>query len=587
MKRELEFVRDRTTELWRRPPQETPVEWMERSIHLPSRVTNSPGLLNFDRCPYWREPLNTLSNPEIEDLVLVAGSQTGKTTAAKAATLWGIKHLQVPALIVMPSTETARSFSESRLQPTIEESPQMAELKPKSSHRYKLLEMHFATATLNLVGANSPSNLASRPLGFLVMDETDKFPEKTKEEAAAILLALERTKTYPLRKHVITSTPTYAHKAIWEWFQQGDQNFYYVPSPYTKGKWLAFRTLPEYDIVTTKSGRIDIGKSARTARVLCPHTGKPILDGDKYDLLTAGRWQPDNPDATKKTKSYHCSTLYSLDYTWEQIVTKYLLESTKPFGTQNFTNSWLGLPYEPSMDQEQREIPTGGYTKLSDHGKETVRVVGVDVQKDHFWAVCRCLTNDKDNPQLRLIDERRLETYEDIEAFREEMKVEPDLVGIDCAYNSETVKAQAAKYGWTCLNGVTERAYFWHQDPGQDRIKRISAPANSEPAYHAGGTLVPVIQYASQRGEDLLEFAQGSGIWTTADDTSKEYQVHLRSHKRVRKVRKGRTIYVWEQIKETPDHLYDCEVMSLVLIDALDMMPTTPDINTQLDEGED
>ncbi len=566
------YLRDMVPSVWKLPPAMTPSEWVESTVQIPQRVSSRAGYLTYDREPFWREPLNMMADPTVEDIVIACGTQLGKTTLATAAVCWSLEHLQVPTLIVMPSTDMARSFSESRLQPVIEETPELTAMKPSSDHKYKLLEMHLATATINLVGANSPSNISSRPIGLLVLDETDKYPERSRDEAAAIHLALERTKSYPVRKHFICSSPTYPNKAIWAFYLQGDRRSYRMPSPHCIEKTMTFSDLPEYELVKTKSGRIDVSASAKTAVVKCPHTGKPILDGDKYDMLKAGKWVPeDGSGVVRRRRSYQISTLYSLDFTWEEVVTKYLMEKDLPFGTQNFINGWQGLPYDVGMDETIEDMPVGDYGKRHPWPDTEVacRVLCVDVQRDHFWFVCRGLLQDG---RIVLVDEGRIDTYEDIESLRERLGVEPDLVGIDCGFNSNEVKAQSAKYGWTCLNGVSERAYFFRQEQGRERIKRVSSPATQEPAYHAGGVMVPVIQWSSQAGQDLLDFYIKGGRWSTAGDVSPDYRVQMKSHKRESKVKKGREIYVWDRIGKTPDHLWDCETMAVVLLDALDLL---------------
>jgi hypothetical protein len=557
--------------VWRQPPNQSPSEWVEANLDLPSRVTSQPGRISFDRVPFWREPLDLMADPTVEDVIVVAGTQLGKTTFGMCCLLWQTVHLQFPALIVMPSSDMGRSYSESRLQPVMEENACIRDLMPTNKDKFKLLEMHMSTGPINLVGANSPSNIASRPVGFLVLDEVDKYPERTKTEAAAIQLAMERTKSYPLRKHLIFSSPTYADRGIWVYFLQGNQCHYHLPSPYAKGKTFTLQQRPTFELIQSKSGKIDIVASAKTARVLCPHTGQPILDGDKYDLLQAGKWIADNPDAPRKTRSYQISTFYSLEFTWEQIILKYLTEKQLPYGSQNFVNGWEGSPYEEALDEEVRPIPEGEYgmnhTWPEDKIKE--RVFTNDVQRDHFWGTVRLLLTDN---RIVLGWAGRIDTYEDIEAMREKHKVSADLTFLDASFNKNEVLAQCAKYGWTAMCG-DDRKFFYHQAPGQERVKRIHAPPQTEPAYNAGGMMVPVIQWSSQGGQDLLDFYQRSGLWSSAFDTPPDYKVQMRSHKKIHKTKKGRTYAEWDRIGKTPDHLWDCETMAIVALDALDVLP--------------
>jgi hypothetical protein len=79
-------------------------------------------------------------------------------------------------LWIMPAEFLARSFSETRLQPSLKDCEPCAAQVPDDPDMFKLLEMHFKDSTLNLVGANSPAQLASRPVRYLFADEIDKLP---------------------------------------------------------------------------------------------------------------------------------------------------------------------------------------------------------------------------------------------------------------------------------------------------------------------------------------------------------------------------------------------------------------------------
>ena len=92
-------------------------------------------------------------------------------------------------LVVYPSEKLAKFTSEKRLQPLIMLSPA---LRDKFDERgSKDLELTFDTMYIALVGANSPSDLSSRPARYVFFDEIDKFPKWTGSEAGPLELAAE------------------------------------------------------------------------------------------------------------------------------------------------------------------------------------------------------------------------------------------------------------------------------------------------------------------------------------------------------------------------------------------------------------
>ena len=84
-------------------------------------------------------------------------------------------------LIVYPSKELAKFTSEKRLQPLIKLSPDLCQHFDERGS--KDLELTFDTMYIALTGANSPSDLSSRPVRYVFFDEIDKFPKWSGSEA--------------------------------------------------------------------------------------------------------------------------------------------------------------------------------------------------------------------------------------------------------------------------------------------------------------------------------------------------------------------------------------------------------------------
>ena len=61
-------------------------------------------------------------------------------------------------------------------------------------------EFRLDRMSLYFAGSNSPAALASKPVRYLFLDETDKYPLFSGREASPIKLARERTRTFWNRK---------------------------------------------------------------------------------------------------------------------------------------------------------------------------------------------------------------------------------------------------------------------------------------------------------------------------------------------------------------------------------------------------
>ena len=89
----------------------------------------------------------------------------------------------------------------------------------------------FAGGHLSIVGSNSASGLASRPIRILLMDEVDRY-EIGGKEGSPISLAIARTKTFWNKKIFMCSTPTIKGlSAIETAFEESDKRYYNVPCP--------------------------------------------------------------------------------------------------------------------------------------------------------------------------------------------------------------------------------------------------------------------------------------------------------------------------------------------------------------------
>ena len=83
-----------------------------------------------------------------------------------------------------------------------------------------------------MVGANSPSSLASRPIRILLADEIDRYPATAGNEGDPLLLAGKRLATFWNKKEVCVSTPTNKETSrIAVEFEHSTQEEWNVPCP--------------------------------------------------------------------------------------------------------------------------------------------------------------------------------------------------------------------------------------------------------------------------------------------------------------------------------------------------------------------
>lgn len=193
------------------PPDLKVSEWADRFRKLSPEASAEPGQWNTGRAPYQREIMDAINDPAIESVVVMSSAQVGKTELINNVVGYFIDYDPSPILLVMPTLDLAQAYSKDRLAPMIRDTPALSKKVKDARSRDSdntLLHKKFPGGHITLVGANSPSGLASRPIRIVLADEVDRFPFSAGTEGDPLSLAAKRTKTFWNRKKIYVSTPT-------------------------------------------------------------------------------------------------------------------------------------------------------------------------------------------------------------------------------------------------------------------------------------------------------------------------------------------------------------------------------------------
>ena len=369
------------------PPEQLSVsEWAEEYRILDAKSAAMPGAWSNSVTPYLVGVMDEFNNYETEEIIFCKPTQIGGTEALQNMIGYIVMQDPSPTMIVYPTDTLAKSVSENRLQPMLKATP---EIKRKFDENSSLLELQFEGMYLSLVGSNSPSGLASKPIRFLMMDEVDKYPGASNKEADPIKLARERTKTFHNRKIYITSTPTLKTGHIWQAKEGADiEKHYFVPCPHC-GEYIEFAFS---NIRFPKDEGMSYADRAELAAYVCQKCGGIITDNDKHNMLRLGEWRTVRHNTKYARKvAFWLNTLYSPFVRWAQIAKEFLTSKDDPEEFQNFVNSWLAEPWEDtklktSSDlvlERQTELPAltvPSWTKML--------TAGVDVQEfSLYWSI--------------------------------------------------------------------------------------------------------------------------------------------------------------------------------------------------------
>ena len=371
-------------------PDLTVSEWADRHRWLSSRASAEPGRYRTARTPYMREIMDALSpNSPHQRVVFMKAAQVGATEAGNCFIGFVMHHAPGPMLAVQPTVELAKRNSRQRIDPLIEESPELRErVKPARSRDAgnTMLSKEFAGGILIMTGANSAVGLRSTPARYIFLDEVDAYPASADEEGDPVSLAEARSLTFAHRRKVfLVSTPTIRGLSrIEREFDASDQRRYHVPCPHCGHvQWLKFERL-RWD-----KGRPD------TAEYHCEGCDAAIAEHHKTAMLEAGEWRATAEPEDPGTVGYHLSALYSPVgwLGWARIARAHEAargsdEAMRAFRNTVLGETWMETGEAPDWQRlaERREawasgtVPAGGLFLTA----------GADVQKDRIevdvWA---------------------------------------------------------------------------------------------------------------------------------------------------------------------------------------------------------
>ncbi|MBU2701677.1 phage terminase large subunit GpA-like protein [Sporomusaceae bacterium BoRhaA] len=558
-----------------KPPEKLTVsQWADKYRILSEKDSAAPGPWRTDRTPYLKEPMNAFNDEAVQDITFVAGTQLGKTVMELNMIGYAVAQDPGPMLIVYPSDKLAKFTSENRLQPMFELS---SDLRDKFQARQsQWCELQFPNMYIALVGANSPSNLASRPVRYIFFDEIDKFPKWSGAEAGPLELAEERTKTFYNKKKVKVSSPTLKRGNIWQGWENANAKYkYFVPCPHCG----EFQTL-EFKQIKGFTGKTP-QEAKYSAYYECKSCHQRIDDRHKMPMLRAGEWrrvkkvnkewvEVKTAKGRVHSVAYHLNSIYSPWLTFGDVAEKFLSSKDDPEKLMNFINSWLAEPWEDKASKMQSDVvleKQGEYEQGRVHHKAQLLTMGVDVQLDHFWWSVRAwgagLTS-------WLVDYGRAETWADIETILDRNYCDEsgeinnvNLCCMDSGYNTDEVYQFCAKRMDVCLptkgasKAMTSRYSVSIIDKGVGRGLRLY--------------IFDPNQFKDFIAGRLSIVAGDKGSWNVYKAIDRRYCDQICAEQKVEhKDKKGRVTYEWEKISShAQNHLLDTETNNALAAEIL------------------
>ena len=377
------------------PPEDLTVsEWADRYRRLSPESSAEAGPWRTSRTPYLREPMDAFTDPAVRRIVIVAGSQIGKTECELNCLAYIMDQDPGTVLFVQPTLEDAKKFSKLRVEPMVRDCPRLRRKVHNVERGQKgsktVLQKSFPGGMLMMVGSNAASALASTPARYIIGDERDRWALSAGREGDPWKLAEARQTTFYNAKSIEVSTPTVKGASNIETaYAAGTQERWVTRCPEC-GEWhdIVFDDI-RFDFESERVNGRKVYRLKGEPEWLCPSCG--CLVSERRMREAPSRWRADNPAALESThtRSFWLNAFCSPWTPWSKVCLSFLESRDDPQRLQVVYNTLFGRLWEDRGDlvgedemlarrEDYGTRPDGTPVELPDGA--LVVTVGVDVQ---------------------------------------------------------------------------------------------------------------------------------------------------------------------------------------------------------------
>lgn len=585
-------------------------------IDEPGAVLRGPYDLSLT--PFWREPLDSVGDPLVRWMNLVASSQIGKTLAMMIGMAWLLRHRPANAMYVRPVEDDISEAFRDRWQPMI--LANLRDMIPPTGEWLTVSRNPAITlqgAIIYGAAATVERQMTSRTTLIIWYDETDSAGEVA-NSLGNVLKVLDERQMAGSAARAITigsSTPKYEEGSNWQAYdQRSDRREYHSPCPLCG----AYQTLVSQRIRVPEKMRdpmairatqpawyecgackgaigqefqgwmadrgVWVPKTQKIAEKL-PVQDKAIVERHSLTLAPAEeRWEPrrEGEASINPHRGYRVwrANAKFEQCSWSNCVAMLFETQRHPDSYQVYLNNWEALPFKESVAPADETIVRARIGELPPHvvpRRARVLLGAVDIQPDRLYYLVRAFGQQQ---------ESWLVEYGTVEVTAERFQVAMDAIYDRLFYRGWRLHGEAEEglrmraYALACDSGYrADEAYQFADRPGVIatkgleqalyRVKKSTVERKHSPD--------PVDLYLlntlafKNRLQRMIRIKPGeAGEWHLHKETTEEYVRHITSEE-LRKKKKGAPVATW-QLKAggRDNHYLDCEAMILGLAEVLE-----------------
>jgi phage terminase large subunit GpA-like protein len=540
------------------------VEWADTYRYLSPESSSIPGKWKTSNVEAARGPMLAVTEPRVQTITVMGPTQLLKTELINNIVGYFIHQDPAPIIVMQPTGKLAEAWSKDRLDKMLRDTPALANtVKDKKSRDSDntILHKSFPGGHVTIVGSNSPSDLAARPVRIALCDEVDKYPESAGKEGDPIKLIEERTDTFWNALKVRVCSPTITDRSrIEEEYLLGDQRVFHGRCPHCN----------ELDELKWENVRWDETNPEQTAHYVCSKCNRSWSETDRLAAIAKGQY------VAKAAFAGHASfKVNKIASPWQPLsvlVRKWIQANQSPEKLKTFVNTQLAETWKEQGDvpefkrlYERRELWTSNSLQ-----KGTVFLTcGVDVQKDRFELEVVGWGRDKQSwsvdYRVIMCDTAKEESYAELDKILNEYwtkqsgeQIQIRMLAIDAGYNTQQVYRWVRKQQADRVRAI-KGSDSLQMSFGQPRDIDVSRDGNKiRRATKLWPVGVSVIK-SELFGWLKLDAAGDDGLYPAGychfPQYEEEYFKRLCSEQLIKKTVNGRTVYRWMKIHERNEPL--------------------------------
>lgn len=524
------------------------------------------GDFGTDRTPFIVEPLRRLGSHGPRRVTLRGPAAGGKSTVGEVFLAWAIDNAPGFAAWYAQDEEAAKEFAETRIQRFLDSCERVRRWFPTNRHQKRTQAIHFPHMSFVIQAANQ-GNAQSKHIRHLICDEPWLY------KPGMLAQLHKRTTRFAHNRTILEmSTGSLEGDEFDQAWHQGSRqewqlccqecSTHHVPRwAYVKWSSTAKRA----------DGTWDQRAVAESTVYECPacSTQFPANSANGYALNSQGRYTEPASDAMPNHWSFHWNCIASDFAQLGSIAVEFLQAKAalkrgttallQEFTQKKLADAWIERPAEVDIARSVSSYRIG-----EDWPDGFARIMAVDCQKTHFWALVRAFDRKGNS---RLVACARLESWESVRAFQKEHAVNDDCVVVDSGKWADDVYHVCCRWGWIALKGEkVPGGYLIERGKKKFRAMiRISMDRPVPSMLHSESVQrsCRLALVSDELTSQVLDRARSGSVagWTTPSDAPEFYRSQLAARVRVpvRVGETGQSKLEWRTIGKQGEHLWDCE----------------------------